>query len=170
MTIMAIIVEKVMKPEIFANALQKEIYTVQVHRRNNFWDYKAVEAAQAELSLTAFQLYMYLERQNTNAPWCVWPSKLAKETQLDEYTLLGAVIELKKRATLPLVRLNGTVSSTRQTSFTSGSVRNFATSNTTTMLHNLMPSGRRCLWRRPSGQQQNEKSKEVTLWTNLIYP
>ena len=54
---------------------------MQVHRRNNFWDYKAVEAAQAELSLTAFQLYMYLERQNTNAPWCVWPSKLAKETQ-----------------------------------------------------------------------------------------
>ena len=100
MTNMTIIVEKVTRPEVFANALQKEINTVQVHRRNNFWDYKAVEAAQAELSLTAFQLYMYLERQNTNTPWCVWPSKLAKETQLNEFNLPGAVLELKKKGYL----------------------------------------------------------------------
>ena len=97
---MTIIVEKVTRPEVLANALQKEINTVQVHRCNNFWDYKAVGVAQAELSLTAFQLYMYLERQNTNTPWCVWPSKLAKETQLNEFHLLGAVMELKKRGYL----------------------------------------------------------------------
>ena len=151
MTNMTIIVEKVTRPEVFANALQKEINTVQVHRRNNFWDYKAVEAAQAELSLTAFQLYMYLERQNTNTPWCVWPSKLAKETQLNEFHLLGAVLELKKRATLPLARLNGRASSTRRMSSTSGNALNSATLTTAMTQHDLTPVGRRFQGRRPSG-------------------
>lgn len=68
MSNVTIIVDNVTRPEIFASAMQKEIHTVQVHRRNTYWNYQAVALAQADLSMPGYQLYMYLLRQNTNAP------------------------------------------------------------------------------------------------------
>ena len=97
---MFISVEKVSRPEILLNALKSSMVVAQIHRAKCGWDYKAVQSAMANLSAMTFQLYVYLEGGAMGVPWTVWPSKLAKETQLDEYTLLGAVIELKKRGYL----------------------------------------------------------------------
>ena len=93
-------VENATHPAILLNALQRNVVTAQVHRQNNWWDYEAVGLAQAELTMPGFQLYMYLERQNTRAPWSVWPKKTAEVTQLNEFNLPGAVLELKKRGYL----------------------------------------------------------------------
>lgn len=93
-------VEKVSDPAMLLNALQRSVTIVQVHRKNTWWDYSAVELAQAKLSSVGFQLYMYLEPKNIHAPWSLWPRKVAEATQLDEFTLHGAVLELTKRGYL----------------------------------------------------------------------
>lgn len=100
MSNIVISVKNASNPAVLLNALQRTIVTAQVHRRNNWWDYEAVGLAQAELTMPGFQLYMYLERQNTRAPWSVWPKKTSEVTQLNEFNLPGALLELKKRGYL----------------------------------------------------------------------
>ena len=100
MTNLLISTENVSKPDFLLRALQSSTVTVQVHRKNTCWDYLALAAAHAKLSPTGFQLYMYLERQSTQAPWCVWPKKVLEETALTEFSMPGAVMELQKRGYL----------------------------------------------------------------------
>ena len=92
--------ENVTRPEVLSNALQRTEVVVEIHRAKSGWDYKAVQSAMAYLTVTAFQLYVYLEGGIPGVPWTVWPSKVEKATQLNEYTLLGAVLELKKKGFL----------------------------------------------------------------------
>ena len=97
---MFISVEKVSRPEILLNALKSRMVVAQIHRAKSGWDYKAVQSAMANLSAMTFQLYVYLEGGAMGVPWSVWPSKVEKATQLDEFTLQLAVMELKKKGYL----------------------------------------------------------------------
>ena len=92
--------ENVTRPEVVINALQRKEVVTEIHRAKNGWDIKAVQSAMAHLTVTAFQLYVYLEGGMPAVPWTVWPSKVAKATQLNEYTLPSAVLELKKKGYL----------------------------------------------------------------------
>ena len=100
MTDTIIFIGNITSPSILLNELQRTIVIVQVHRQNTWWEYSSVEAAQAILSANGFQLYMYLERQNTRAPWSLWPRKVSDATSLSESTLPKAVQELKKKGYL----------------------------------------------------------------------
>ena len=93
-------VEKVTRPEVLSNALQRNEVVAEIHRAKSGWDFKAIQSAMAYLTATAFQLYVYLEGGMMGVPWSVWPSKVEKATQLNEYTLPGAVLELKKKGFL----------------------------------------------------------------------
>ena len=62
-------VENVTRPEVLSNALQRNEVVVEIHRAKSGWDYKAVQSAMAYLTVTAFQLYVYLEGGMPGVPW-----------------------------------------------------------------------------------------------------